>query len=374
MVIRIVPSRISSMVGNWVVLDSYTPPARSRPLYPSPTVEWSIDTLPLTALFETASSKQDITHRICSDRHGRHVCPDRRLLSLIGVLLGLTLLFISPAENLRRKEADFQSHLLGSDFQANKPVYVQAPCTNVCSSPTDLLQVRIVGTELAKGALKFHQNPTTIATKTNFPVETASLSGLSKAAREQINALVTLYVATDGNRGRAVAFMAKVLPIPVEIYVPRFLDEAALARISGEGAKPAMAITPVGVGSLAQAAVSHYKALADQISVVAVEPDTAACLHKSLKSSICIPLKTSSSTILKGLDCRTYVSSTAWPILQAGVGMTISDFEAHNADKYLESQNIVTKGTVRCSTTGCPDVFIPISTPDPDTVVRPFLY
>ncbi|KGM91756.1 uncharacterized protein PADG_12062 [Paracoccidioides brasiliensis Pb18] len=94
MVIRIVPSRISSMVGNWVVLDSYTPPARSRPLYPSPTVEWSIDTLPLTALFETASSKQDITHRICSDRHGRHVCPDRHLLSLIGVLLGLTLLFV----------------------------------------------------------------------------------------------------------------------------------------------------------------------------------------------------------------------------------------------------------------------------------------
>ncbi|ODH46292.1 hypothetical protein GX48_07634, partial [Paracoccidioides brasiliensis] len=247
-----------------------------------------------------------------------------------------------------------------------------------------------------------------IATKTNFPVETASLSELSKAAREQINALVTLYVATDGNRGRAVAFMAKVLPIPVEIYVPRFLDEAALARISGEGAKndaillASKAADSVPGGLLIQDAAFDgfeeiplwiHRGMLDHVFTkpipssrrrdlkasnghhpLAVEPDTAACLHKSLKSSICIPLKTSSSTILKGLDCRTYVSSTAWPILQAGVGVTISDFEAHNADKYLESQNIVTKGTVRCSTTGCPAVFIPISTPDPDTIVRPFLY
>ncbi|OJD20686.1 hypothetical protein ACJ73_07980 [Blastomyces percursus] len=239
-----------------------------------------------------------------------------------------------------------------------------------------------------------------IMAKTNVSPE-ISLSELSEAAREQS---ITLYAATDGNHGRAVAFMAKLLRIQARIYVPALLDEATKTLISNEGAavvsvsgnydmavqlaseaassvsgglliqdtafdgyeeiplwiiegystmlheidsqlaeehvKPTMVVTPVGVGSLAQAVVSHFKSPGHQRTIMAVEPDTAACLHKSLRLGKCVPLDTS-RTVMNGLDCGT-VSSTAWPVLQAGVdvSMTISDFEAHQAVRYLESQNV----------------------------------
>ncbi|PGH32226.1 diaminopropionate ammonia-lyase [[Emmonsia] crescens] len=239
-----------------------------------------------------------------------------------------------------------------------------------------------------------------IVAKTNLTLET-SLSELSNAARGQS---ITLYAATDGNHGRAVAFMAKLLRIQARIYVPKLLDEATKALISNEGAtviaasdtydeavrlaskaansvpgglliqdtafdgyeeiplwiiegystmlyeidsqlgdknvKPTMIVTPVGVGSLAQAVVSHFKTTGHQSTVIAVEPDTAACLHKSLRLGKCVPLNTA-CTIMNGLDCGT-VSSTAWPILQAGVdiSVTLSDFEAHQAVRYLKSQNV----------------------------------
>ncbi|KAL2372240.1 diaminopropionate ammonia-lyase [Blastomyces gilchristii SLH14081] len=239
-----------------------------------------------------------------------------------------------------------------------------------------------------------------IVAKTNVSPET-SLADLSDTAREQS---ITLYAATDGNHGRAVAFMAKLLRIQARIYVPALLDEATKSLISNEGAKvisvsgtydkavrlaseaassvsgglliqdtafdgyeeippwiiegyytmlheidsqlgeknvkPTMVVTPVGVGSLAEAVVSHFKSPGHQSTVMVVEPDTAACLHKSLRLGKCVPLDTS-RTIMNGLDCGT-VSSTAWPILQAGVdvSVTISDFEAHQAVRYLESQNI----------------------------------
>ncbi|KAK2743466.1 hypothetical protein FQN55_007237 [Onygenales sp. PD_40] len=239
-----------------------------------------------------------------------------------------------------------------------------------------------------------------IAAKTGLPVDT-TLDTLSDAAIKQS---ITLYAATDGNHGRAVAYMAKLLRIKAEIFVPGSLDDAARARISSEGANvtavydsydaaveaasvaaasepsglliqdtafegyeeiPAwitegyatmvreidlqleeknieatMVITPVGVGSLAQAVVSHYKSAGRQTPVVSVEPDTAACLYKNLRSGKCLPLKTF-HTIMNGLDCGT-VSSTAWPILRAGVdaSVTISDFESHQAVQYLASQGV----------------------------------
>jgi hypothetical protein len=44
---------------------------------------------------------------------------------------------------------------------------------------------------------------------------------------------------------------------------------------------------------------------------------------------------------MAGLDCGT-VSSTAWPILSKGfrASLTVSDFEAHSASVYLESQGL----------------------------------
>jgi len=61
------------------------------------------------------------------------------------------------------------------------------------------------------------------------PIE--RLSGAAKAAD------LTLYAATDGNHGRAVARMAKYLGIKARICVPLMVDGETISKISREGAE-----------------------------------------------------------------------------------------------------------------------------------------
>lgn len=104
---------------------------------------------------------------------------------------------------------------------------------------------------------------------------------------------------------------------------------------------PDLVIAPVGVGSFAQAVVTHCKASGRRSKVLTVEPDTAACLHKSLKKGTPVKLKTTTPTIMAGLDCGT-VSSIAWPLLYSGVdaSLTVSDFESHEACVTLHSLGV----------------------------------
>lgn len=98
-----------------------------------------------------------------------------------------------------------------------------------------------------------------------------------------------------------------------------------------------LVIAPVGVGSFAQAVVTHFKRQSNSASILTVEPDTAACLWKSLKQDK--PLSENTTpTIMTGLDCGT-ASTIAWPILRSGVdaSVTVSDFESHRATLYLQS-------------------------------------
>lgn len=98
-----------------------------------------------------------------------------------------------------------------------------------------------------------------------------------------------------------------------------------------DGKPPDLIVTPIGVGSFGQAVVNYSKAAGRGTRVLAVEPDTAACLYKSLRSGSSRPVKTG-ITMMAGMDCGT-VSTLAWPILKAGVdvSVTISDIEAHRA-------------------------------------------
>lgn len=107
-----------------------------------------------------------------------------------------------------------------------------------------------------------------------------------------------------------------------------------------DGAEADMVISPVGVGSFAQAVVSHYKRNGCKTSVMTVEPDTAACLYKSLRAKEPTPVQTY-STIMAGLDCGT-LSPMAWPLLKSGVdaSVTVSDYEAHQASQYLKFQGV----------------------------------
>lgn len=97
---------------------------------------------------------------------------------------------------------------------------------------------------------------------------------------------------------------------------------------------------PVGVGSFAQSVTSYFRREESSTRVIGVEPDTAACLWKSLKVGCSSAIETI-PTIMAGLDCGT-VSTTAWPILNKGLAasLTVSDFEAHSASLYLKSQGI----------------------------------
>jgi diaminopropionate ammonia-lyase family len=238
-----------------------------------------------------------------------------------------------------------------------------------------------------------------IATKLDLPLDT-SLESLAAAAKK---ASITLFAATDGNHGRAVAYMAKLLSIPSYIYVPSSLSDHVRSAITDEGgilvtsttydeavkeastvadatdrailiqdtafsgheATPArivqgystmileiddqlrenghtgsLIICPVGVGSLAQAVTSHYKSQGRLNKLVMVEPDTAACLYKSFQRGQPEKIETS-HTIMSGMECGT-LSSSAWPYLSAGVdaSLSVSDYESHCAVEYLAKHGL----------------------------------
>lgn len=103
---------------------------------------------------------------------------------------------------------------------------------------------------------------------------------------------------------------------------------------------PALVIAPVGVGSFAHAVVAHYKKPGSRSKVMAVEPDTAACLWKRLVRGETNSFQ-SAPSIMAGLECST-VSEISWPVLQKGIDVsaTVSDFEAHEACETLHKLGV----------------------------------
>ncbi|KAK1985749.1 tryptophan synthase beta subunit-like PLP-dependent enzyme [Colletotrichum cereale] len=229
-----------------------------------------------------------------------------------------------------------------------------------------------------------------ITTYLSLPAD-APIGQVAKAAQQHS---ISLYAATEGNHGRAVAAMAKSLGVPAHIYIPSSVADEAVRRIASEGAtvivrdlhydeadpgglliqdtafegyeqipvwivegyptlvleaeqqvadeglKPTLMVTPVGVGSLAHTVVSHCKSGGPDCAVLSVEPDTAPRLWASLRARkpVSVPR---SRTIMEGLNCGT-VSLTAFADLQAGIdaSVTVSDFEAHQAVEYLEAKGV----------------------------------
>ncbi|QDO87028.1 pyridoxal-phosphate dependent enzyme [Ornithinimicrobium ciconiae] len=116
--------------------------------------------------------------------------------------------------------------------------------------------------------------------------------------------------------------------------LPEEVDEAL-------GRQPDLFAVPVGVGSLAQAVVSHYRHGTSgtpgtpRTSVLAVEPDSAACVLTSLRDGIPTSVPTA-ATVMAGLNCGT-VSSLAWPVLREGcdAAVAVSDEAALTASRDL---------------------------------------
>ena len=203
---------------------------------------------------------------------------------------------------------------------------------------------------------------------------------------------VELVTATDGNHGRAVAWMARLLGLEARVFVPDVVPERARAAIAAEGATvivggdsydeavqqaaayadadgrrlvqdtawagyesvpgwivegygtllaeldrqfaerdlagPDLVSVPVGVGSLAQAVVTHYRrggpasAGSAAPAILAVEPETAAGVLASLHAGARRSVSTG-GTVMAGLNCGT-PSSLAWPVLAGGLDAAIA--------------------------------------------------
>ncbi len=139
--------------------------------------------------------------------------------------------------------------------------------------------------------------------------------------------------ATAGRPGRA---LVQDTAWPGYEQVPAWIVAGyatLLAEVDAElGGSPDLVAVPVGVGSLAEAVVRHYRRPGvSHPSVLATEPDTAACLLASLTAGRPTDVPTG-STVMAGLNCGT-VSSAAWPVLQAGcdAAVAVSDEDALRA-------------------------------------------
>jgi diaminopropionate ammonia-lyase len=218
-----------------------------------------------------------------------------------------------------------------------------------------------------------------------------TLAGLRRAATADPVELVT---ATDGNHGRAVAWMARLVGLEARVFVPDVVPERARAAILAEGATvtvaggsydeaveqaaayadegrllvqdtawagyesvpgwivegygtllaeldeqfaqrglagPDLVSVPVGVGSLAQAVVTHYRRGegvpggmrgGEAPAVLAVEPTTAAGVLASLRAGARQSVPTG-GTVMAGLNCGT-PSHLAWPVLAGGLDAAVA--------------------------------------------------
>jgi diaminopropionate ammonia-lyase len=122
------------------------------------------------------------------------------------------------------------------------------------------------------------------------------------------------------------------------------LAAAGAASFGGAGAGAGLISVPVGVGSLAQAAVAHYRRSGlpreERPLLLSVEPDTAACVLRSLSDGGLASVPTA-ATVMNGLNCGT-PSSIAWPYLRNGLdaAIAVTDADAREAVATLSSAGV----------------------------------
>ncbi|MCZ0997514.1 diaminopropionate ammonia-lyase [Streptomyces mirabilis] len=104
-------------------------------------------------------------------------------------------------------------------------------------------------------------------------------------------------------------------------------------RVEGVVEGPDLVSVPVGVGSLAQAVVTHYRSrtFGHAPALLSVEPEAAACVLESLAFGALVSVTTGDTT-MAGLNCGT-PSSIAWPCLASGLdaAVAISDIDSARA-------------------------------------------
>ena len=205
---------------------------------------------------------------------------------------------------------------------------------------------------------------------------------------------LTLVTATDGNHGRAVAHMARLLGLDARVLVPEHTAQARIAAIAGEGATvelvrgsyddavirsstlasddhmvisdtswpgyeqvpgwvadgyatifdelaeqlagepPPLAAIQIGVGALASAAVRALAAPGRVI--VGVEPAGADCALRAVRSGRPVLVEGPQRSVMAGLNCG-LASRIALPDMAAGIDAfcAIDDAAAEDAVRLL---------------------------------------
>ena len=205
---------------------------------------------------------------------------------------------------------------------------------------------------------------------------------------------LTLVAATDGNHGRAVAWMARMLSLDAHILVPRHTARARIDAIAGEGATvevvdgsyddavrrsaglasddhivisdtswpgyeevpgwvadgyatifdelaeqldgdpPPLVAIQIGVGALASAAVRALAAPGRVI--VGIEPAGAACALQAVRSGRPVLVEGPHDSVMAGLNCG-LASRVALPAMAAGIDAfcAIDDAAAEEAVRLL---------------------------------------
>ncbi|KXX80423.1 Diaminopropionate ammonia-lyase [Madurella mycetomatis] len=164
----------------------------------------------------------------------------------------------------------------------------------------------------------------------------AALKAAKRGDKDGVEGLLVMDIGWEGYED--------VLQWVVEGY-QTMLDEAdEQALLATGGMSITHAIVPVGCGSIDQAVTKHFKNAAREqaaslATVLAVEPDTAACLKTSLEQGKMTTVTTQDS-IMCGMDCGT-LSTTAWPAIKSGVDGTIvvSDVESHGGGGTRRARN-----------------------------------
>ena len=213
-----------------------------------------------------------------------------------------------------------------------------------------------------------------------------------------------LAAATDGNHGRAVARMAKLLDFEARIFVPTGTTAARIEAIESEGATctivdgdydaavarsaeeagerclviddtswpdyemvpravaegygtifyeiaeqmqaaPDVVFVPLGVGALGAAATDYFKRNGSA-TVVGVEPASCACVLASLRKGDIVTVPGPHPSMMAGLNCGT-PSPVAFPTLLAGIdaSVAIADSYTEEAMRTLAACGIVSGET-----------------------------
>ena len=195
-----------------------------------------------------------------------------------------------------------------------------------------------------------------------------------------------LATATDGNHGRAVSFMARLLGFECSIFVPTGMVGARIRAMELEGAsvtvvdgdyddavaraaetasssclvvsdtswpgyetipaqvvegystifeevdvaldasglrRPDLVVVPMGVGAFMAAAVTHYRSGEHRPLVVGVEPIDANCVQESALAGEITHVPGPHRSIMVGLNCGR-PSLTAWPRLASGIDWLVA--------------------------------------------------